>query len=96
MKRGYNRFFVHEFCGEVLTYVFVDTSKLDYYSVPKQHGFADCVGFDATPSRGDSGISYPVVFEDFTTFGGDDLREIKFEEIPASIKRRYTKWEILQ
>jgi hypothetical protein len=96
MKRGYDRFFVREFCGEISTYVYVDTSKTHFYPVPKQRGFQDTVEFDVTPPRGDSGINYPVVFDDFTTSNGDSLREIKFEEIPAPIKRRYTMWEKLQ
>jgi hypothetical protein len=72
-------------------YVFVDTSKSTYFTLIARSGFS-AVSFDPAAPKGME-YNYPVVLDDFTiTSKFIPMTEIAYADVPAKIKRRFTKW----
>lgn len=92
----YDRVLTLSYDGKLDSYVLVDTSKTYFYPGPKRDGFDSVVGFPIKTHPGEGNISIPVVFTDFTTSDGIALEPIEWADVPAPIKRRYTKWQKFQ
>lgn len=75
-------------------YVFIDPRKKTHYAMHDRRGFSSAVSFWQGPS--DFSSNYPVVFDDYTTSDGRTLEKISYEDVPAAIKARFTKWKRLQ
>lgn len=80
--------------GEKTEYVFIESKKMTHFALPNRRGFDSAVSFWEGP-RGFS-MNYPVVFDDHTMSDGRVLERIAYEDVPAAIKAKHTKWKRLQ
>ena len=92
MKRNYDVILVREIeSGH--EFIFIDTSK---GTIPTRNGketFNEVVGFPAKDFRGESSVSYPVVYSDYTVgINNQQAQHVSFTGIPRSIRRRFERW----
>ena len=96
MTCGYDLFLVMT-REEGEEYIFVNQAK---GTTPMRSGgrtFNDVVGFPAKIYRGETDVSYPVVYDDHTIgLAHETTRQTSYEALPFSIQQRFRRWSEMQ
>ena len=92
MIKGYDIFLIRDL-EEGHEFIFVNSSR---GTTPMRDGsstYNDVVAFPAKTFRGESGETYPVIYEDFTAGATrQKTRRTSYGVMPNSIKRRFERW----
>tara|TARA_B100000678_G_C18118203_1_gene465545 strand:- start:393 stop:683 length:291 start_codon:yes stop_codon:yes gene_type:complete len=92
MIKGYDIFLIRDL-EEGHEFIFVNSSR---GTTPMRDGsstYNDVVAFPAKTFRGESGVSYPVIYEDFSAGAmRQETRKTSYDTLPDSIKRRFERW----